>query len=211
MEPVSITITTYIAMKIVDQFIAAEGYGFFKRLFNGVHVDSYKAALASVIGDTVEKHEKKFPYNVRDEKFPFYHSQILFEQLNQHVLFSPKVTIEELLKEFEKNPNISVPKRAELDDFYSAFLRNIEDCDELKKLYFKENYQAKIFDIWDSIEEIRQRLTSIDNKWNFPLNQKWLTEKCEASIQDLGNRYTPEINYELDISEIFEGLGRTEK
>jgi len=211
MEPVSITITTYIAMKIVDQFIAEEGYSFFKRLFNGVHVDSYKAALAAVIGETVEEHEKKFPYSVKDEKFPFYHSQILFEQLNQHVLFSPKVTIEELLKEFEKNPNISVPKRAELDDFYNAFLKNIDASDALKKLHFKENYQAKIFDIWDSIEEIRQRLTSIDNKWNFPLSQKWLAEQCEASIQDLGNRYTPEINYELDISELFEGLGRTKK
>lgn len=211
MEPVSITITTYIAMKIVNQFIAEEGYGFFKRLFNPIPVNSYKAALASVIMETIEEHEKKFPYNVKYEKFPFYHSQILFDQLNQCVLFSPIISVEELFKEFEKNPRIKIPKKSELEDFYHAFLKNIDACDELKKMYFKENYQAKIFDIWDSIEEIKQRLTSIDNKFNFPLSKKWLTEQCEASIQDLGNRYTPEINYKLDISELFEGIGRTEK
>ena len=211
MEPISITITTYIAMKIVDQFIAAEGYGFFKRLFRGVNIDSYRAALFTVIDETIEEHEKKYLYNVEDEKFPFYHSQILFDQLNQVVLFSPIITAEQLVKEFEKNPNIKVPQKSELDDFYHAFIKNIDASENLKKLHFKENYQSKIFDIWDSIEEIRQRLTSIDNKWNFPLNKKWLTGECEASIQDLGNRYTPEINYELDVSEVFEGLGRTEK
>jgi len=32
MEPVTVTVTTYVAMKMVDQFISQEGYGFFHKL-----------------------------------------------------------------------------------------------------------------------------------------------------------------------------------
>ncbi|MGQ1788520.1 AVAST type 2 anti-phage system protein Avs2 [Saccharicrinis sp. GN24d3] len=56
----------------------------------------------------------------------------------------------------------------------------------------------------DKIEEIKSELT-------FQPNQNWFREQCESSIDDLGKRYTPELNVKLEVSEIFEGLGRTEE
>ncbi len=40
---------------------------------------------------------------------------------------------------------------------------------------------------------------------------KWFNEKLELSIANLGNRYTPEINFELDIIKIFDGIARDNK
>ncbi|MCH7409918.1 ATP-binding protein [Belliella sp. DSM 111904] len=57
-------------------------------------------------------------------------------------------------------------------------------------------------DIDDKIEGIKSELT-------FQPNQDWFKEQCKSSIDDLGKRYTPELNVKLEISEIFEGLGRT--
>ncbi|WP_425422210.1 AVAST type 2 anti-phage system protein Avs2 [Phaeodactylibacter xiamenensis] len=59
-------------------------------------------------------------------------------------------------------------------------------------------------DIDDKIEGIKSELT-------FQPNENWFIEQCKSSIDDLGKRYTPELNVKLEISEIFEGLGRTEQ
>lgn len=59
-------------------------------------------------------------------------------------------------------------------------------------------------DIDDKIEGIKSELT-------FQPNQDWFKEQCRSSIDDLGKRYTPELNVKLEVSEIFEGLGRTEQ
>ncbi len=59
-------------------------------------------------------------------------------------------------------------------------------------------------DIDDKIEGIKSELT-------FQPNQDWFIEQCKSSIDDLGKRYTPELNVKLEVSEIFEGLGRTEQ
>lgn len=39
----------------------------------------------------------------------------------------------------------------------------------------------------------------------------WFKQKTELSIANLGNRYTPEINFELDIAKIFDGAARDNK
>ena len=56
----------------------------------------------------------------------------------------------------------------------------------------------------DKIEEIKSELT-------FQPDQDWFQEQCKSSIHDLGKRYTPELNVKLEVSEIFEGMGRTEE
>ena len=56
----------------------------------------------------------------------------------------------------------------------------------------------------DKKEEIKSEFT-------FQPDQNWFKNQCESSILDLGKRYTPEINVKLEVSEIFEGLGRTEE
>ena len=41
-------------------------------------------------------------------------------------------------------------------------------------------------------------------------NNKWFNEKLEEAINYAGPRYTPELNIELEISKVFDGLGRTD-
>ena len=40
------------------------------------------------------------------------------------------------------------------------------------------------------------------------LTDQWFSEKLKSSINDLGKRYTPELNFELEIARIFDGLTR---
>lgn len=42
-------------------------------------------------------------------------------------------------------------------------------------------------------------------------NDEWFEDKLEISIANLGNRYTSEINFELDIVKIFDGIARDNK
>ena len=63
MEPISITIITYVSLKFIDQFLAEEGYGRIKRWF--FPKKKYKDQLVSVIYDSIEEHEKHFPYDVK--------------------------------------------------------------------------------------------------------------------------------------------------
>jgi len=95
MEPVTtIAVLTYIATKMVDQFLAEQGYGTIKTFF--FPKEKYSLHLASLLQEVITEHEKKYPYSQGNVLFPFYHSQILFDLLNQHVLFTSKISIEEM-------------------------------------------------------------------------------------------------------------------
>ncbi len=43
------------------------------------------------------------------------------------------------------------------------------------------------------------------------LSQKWFEDRLEEAIADAGDRYTPELNVDLEISSFFDSLGRTQK
>jgi hypothetical protein len=209
MEPVTMTVTTYVAMKMVDQFISQEGYGWFRKLF--INKDNYADKLYLIIEETASEHESVYPIDPDSESIPFYHSRPLFELLNQHVLFHPLPTHNTLLDEFKKHPKVSPPTEDELAKFYGCLSDKINNCEELKKLHIDEFYKGKIFEIGDSLFELKLLLESIDNKITFTLNQEWLNKRCKEAVADLGGRYTPELNLKLEIAEIFEGIGRTER
>ena len=217
MEPVSITIITYVSLKFVDQFIKEEGYGRLKKLF--FPAKKHQNRLVKIIYETVEEFEKKKPTETASNKFPFYHSQILFDELNKYILFNNSQTdygsVIELLK---TNSNILIPSTSELEIFYGIFTEKINNDSELKKLFIEENYKAKIFDLGKSINRIEIKLDAISStvqtlhsETTFQPIQDWFQEQCKSSIHDLGKRYTPELNVKLEVSEIFEGLGRTEQ
>ncbi len=217
MEPVSITIITYVSLKFVDQFIKEEGYGRLKKFF--FPTKKYQNRLVKIIYETVEEFEKKNPTETASNKFPFYHSQILFDELNKYILFNNSQTdygsVIELLK---TNSNILIPRTNELEAFYGIFTKKINNDSKLKKLFIEENYKAKIFDLGESINSIERKLDTISStvqtlhsETTFQPNQDWFKEQCKSSIDDLGKRYTPELNVKLELSEIFEGLGRTEQ
>jgi len=83
------------------------------------------------------------------------------------------------------------------------------------KKFAKDNYDREIeFEYWGR-SEFLERLSREENVGlkNFffgdiDLSDKWFQEQNELAIKDLGARYTPEINVELEILENFDAISR---
>ena len=197
MDPISITVvSTYVATKLVDQFISQEGYGWIKKKF--FPKKNYANRLYQLIEETTIEFEKKFP--IETNNIPFYQSQVLFEALNEYILFKDLPNKRYLLDKFDKCPNIIPPTQEQLEVFYRIFLLKINSCGELKKFHIEESYKEKIFDISNEIIQIKLLLQSLDEKTTFHLSDDWLNSKNREAIADLGGRYTPELNVKLEIS-----------
>lgn len=86
---------------------------------------------------------------------------------------------------------------------------------EIWKRFAKENYNRDIkFEYWGS-SELFERFGKEENVGlkklffgEIDLSDKWLKEQNKLAIDDLGARYTPEINVELEIIENFNALSR---
>ncbi|WP_318466503.1 hypothetical protein [Photobacterium leiognathi] len=184
MDPVSITVvSTYIATKLVDQFISQEGYGWIKTTL--FPKKSYVNRLYQLIEETASEFEKRYP--LENNKVPFYQSQPLFEILNEHILFKELPNKKELLDKFGEYPNVTPPTKEQLEIFYGVLLLKINSCKTLKKLHIEETYKEKIFDISDEIIQIKLLLQSLDEKITFHLNDNWLNKKNREAIADLGD------------------------
>lgn len=208
MEPVSMAISGaayYVATKFVDQFISQEGYGWFRKML--FPKQRYVDRLYQLIQETATSFEVEYP--IESDKIPFYHSQPLFDVLNEYILFKELPDKTELLNKFGDYPNILPPTQNQLERFYAILTLKINSCKTLKNLHIEETYKEKIFDISDELIQIKLVLRSIDEKLTFHLSDDWLNEKSRQAIADLGGRYTPELNVKLEIAKIFDGLGRT--
>ena len=162
MEPISITITAYVATKLIDRFIAAEGYGTIRKIL--FPKDKYIKQLKRVIENTISAHENDYPYDTNSAKFPFYHSQILFAELSKHVLFDTQYSTEDIKNKLKENPNIIIPSTDELDSFFRIFVKKINEDKKLKKLFVDENYKQRIFDIDESIKDLKRLLSTKINQ-----------------------------------------------
>lgn len=80
----------------------------------------------------------------------------------------------------------------------------------------KETYKVE-FIAWfssDLIEKLQNSQNMNLIKFWFDKNfitEKWIIEQNNKAIKDLGARYTPELNIQLDISEIFDGLSQNDR
>lgn len=80
-----------------------------------------------------------------------------------------------------------------------------------------KNKMKVSFEAWWSSDLI-ERLQKPENAGMFYFwfhkewfNFSWFQEKLEQAILDLGKRYTPELNLELNIAKVFDGIARDEK
>jgi hypothetical protein len=212
-----IAIINYVAPKFLDQFLKEEGYGRIKKCF--FPTKKYQNRLVKIIGETVVEYEKINRLVTVSDMIPFYHSQILFDELNRYVLFNNTqndyCSIIEVLK---NNSNILIPSISELEAFYGIFTDKINKDNNLKKLFIEENYKDKIFGFGENFNRIERKIDTISSTVQtlhsetiFQPDHNWFNDQCKLSLVDLGKRYTPELNVKLEISEIFEGLGRTEQ
>lgn len=131
----STIVVSYIASKFLDKFIEDMGYCFLKKII--FPKKTYKGRLVCIINKTIDEYEMRHPFFQCEAKFPFYHSQILFEELNNYVLFKTSLSDEDLLGKFEDNPHILIPPKEELNTFYSLFVNNINNDKELEELFIE--------------------------------------------------------------------------
>jgi hypothetical protein len=82
---------------------------------------------------------------------------------------------------------------------------------------YANNNDRKIeFEYWGSSELLhRLSLDKHSGRIEFWFNEKqfssnYFNEKIQISIDDLGNRYTPDLNFNLEIAKAFDGLARDE-
>lgn len=208
-------ILSTLAKKFIDQFITEAGYGILKKIF--FPKKKYKNRLVQIIYETIDEFESSHKYDDSQEKFPFYQSQIIFEEFNKYLLFeNQSLNYNNLVLLFKNNSKIIIPTKNELNDFYSLFVSKVEADNQLKSLYINENYKSKIYNLSENLNRIETKIDDIllktndlHSKLTFNPDKNWFKRQCELSISDLGNRYTPDLNFELPEIKIFEGLGRT--
>lgn len=173
MEPISITVATYVATKLIDQFISQEGYSWIKKAL--FPTEKYVDRLYQLIEETAIEFEETYP--VESGAIPFYHSKPLFEMLNEYILFKEFPDKEMLLDKFKEYPSVTPPTQQQLSLFYGMLSLKINNCSKLKKLHIEETYKEKIFDINEELIQIKLVLRSIDEKLTFHLSDDWLNEK----------------------------------
>jgi len=154
------SVILYVADKIAELIIQDEIWT--KRIWHRIKPPAdYKHRLRIRIGETILQYEELYPVS-RDsrDKFPFYHSQVLFDLLSRHVLFQNGSTTL-LTQQFEQNPNIIRPSAKQLECFYNLFLNRIHSDEILKTRFIDENYRERIFTISSQIEVAISKLNSI--------------------------------------------------
>jgi hypothetical protein len=63
----------------------------------------------------------------------------------------------------------------------------------------------------DGLESDIQSVAEKIESAKFKITPEWFSERAAIAIADLDKRYTPELNVDLPIAKIFEGIGRTDK
>lgn len=187
--PVIETVITYVALKFTDQFIKEEGYGRLKRFL--FPTKKYKHRLTEVIYSTIDEFERTHPYDSSNGMFPFYHSQIFFEHLTMFVLFK-KGTLDEIKGDFNNFPKLIQPTKQDLEEFYSLFAKNTNNDKVLKTTFIEENYKGQIFEITQTINEIKEISTSVKADTSFlveeSLSKKLTVPKTIEAINAQVNR-----------------------
>lgn len=56
------------------------------------------------------------------------------------------------------------------------------------------------------LNDVENEIYALKNNIEFRLSTDWIVQRNEEAITNLGPRYTPELNFELDISKMFDGL-----
>lgn len=76
---------------------------------------------------------------------------------------------------------------------------------ELKEM--EGRFSGNLQEIKNELQEIRKEL--FNDEILFKLTNEWFEEQNRIAIRNLGDRYIPEINVNLEISNVFEGISRS--
>lgn len=173
-------VVLYATDKILGRLIAQEPYT--KRAVQKMFpAEDYKKRLIKCINKTIDEYEKKNKTISPPNKFPFYHSQTLFDLLTQYMLFD-EGSVNLIKEEFEKNPNIIPPREEDLKEFYGLFIEKVNADEVLKILFIDENYKERIFKNAFKLDEVIKTLTAIESDTKeIKSDTKTILEKLEKS------------------------------
>lgn len=135
--------------------------------------------------------------------------------------------------QIEKSFKTTLEKHPKLNTYYVAipldradprienqkwFMDKWNDKVEKWKIFAKGTYHKDINFVYWGSSELVERLSKEENTGlksfffgEIDLSDMWFKNQNELAIADLGARYTPEINVELNIVEIFDALSRNDR
>ncbi len=125
---------------------------------------SFEDNLTKVIYETIEEFKKKYPIKDEGDRFPFYESQIIVDELLKFRFVAKggyKIDEKKLKRELKKNPHIIPPTKEQLQKFIEIFNEKVADNKELKKLEVDENYKSQIFNNALKLTEISLKIDSL--------------------------------------------------
>jgi len=132
-------------------------------------------------------------------------------------------------KQLDKSFEVAFEKHPKLIRYYICIPIDRQDPRITNKNYFMDKWNDKVkqwekyaesngrtieFEYWGSSELI-ERLSQEKHKGRIyfwfskeEFRNEWFNEQVIINIDNLGTRYTPELNFDLDIAKIFDGLAR---
>ncbi|NQU68413.1 MAG: tetratricopeptide repeat protein, partial [Candidatus Marinimicrobia bacterium] len=156
-------------IEILITFIVQQifGYAINKGVdrFLKINQDSYHKKLASVIDKTIDVFSSSYPITEKDGKFPFYHSQVIINELLKYRFFkNDDYQLDEngIKQELLTNPNILTPKDTELERFLQIFEENLKAEKTLESLAVEENYKSEIFEISQKFTPLFEQLDRVE-------------------------------------------------
>ena len=109
---------------------------------------TFKKRLAKVIDKTINEFSREHPIADEGERFAFYKSQVMVDELLKFRLFGHgknRIDDNTIVNELKKNPNILRPDKEDILAFLDIFDKNIKADKELKDLALDENYKGGNF------------------------------------------------------------------
>jgi hypothetical protein len=188
------TVVLYVGDKILEHYIQEEIW--IKRIWLKIFPPkTFLNELYKTINETIEEFELSHPYNKDGgTQFPFYYSQVLIDILSNHILFNEtqKYSVEDIKAECKKNPNILIPLKDDLNDFYNLFVTKTKSNNELKKLFIDENFKKRIYEISGTTNTILEILLNTELTPEIVLNKLKEQTLFQIDKQKRSGKYIPE-------------------
>jgi tetratricopeptide (TPR) repeat protein len=136
--------------------------------------DDFSSELNRVIFETLEEYASTHPIPNQGERFPFYHSQRVIEELLKfRVMHAKEYNVEDLINSIKLEPKVIPPSKEQIETFYSLFISKAESSEILKKLEINKTFDKEIFYISKRLDELSRGIDSLISAFNSDVMIQW--------------------------------------
>ncbi|EHP49892.1 hypothetical protein [Odoribacter laneus] len=133
----------------------------------------FKQELYQVILATLTEYEEKYPVMSDGDKFPFYDSQAIINELLKYRLFGSAIDLDCLIEEFKKNDHIIIPSKSELETFLNLFYEHIQGNIKLRNLEIERGFKEEIFCISTKLNQLSSSFQNTLASMETSLKEEW--------------------------------------